>query len=369
MVWKEPGKDKDPWEDSGQSSPDLEKLVSDLRKRFSTIFGRRRRGRGKNRNALWLIPLAILAWLITGCYVVDAGDRGVEFLLGRFQSVAAPGLHWHAPWPLGTNETVSAVDQGADYLRSYASLLTSDGNAVSAEVSVHYRITDLPQYLFGNASPASNAATAEIIGNLADAAVSASVAHASLAELMGQGADDVESAVLTRMLAELKHYPAGVEVDRVTLAKISAPGPVASAYTAVRQAEAAAQQQSDAADAYAADLLPRARGEADSRVDAAKGFAAEQVRRAEGDAAAFADVLAAYRRAPAVTRESLYLSTYEQILGQVDRVVVMSKDGHVTLSMDKPGQTGKTELPAVKPVAQPPAKPPVKPSLGKGAGP
>ncbi len=322
--------------------------MGDLHKRFTSIFGRLRRGRGRNRALLSLIPLALFAWLLSGCYVVDAGDRGVEFLLGRFQSVTAPGLHWRVPWPLGSDQLVGNVDQGTDYLHSYPTLLTADHNAVAAEITVHYRITDLPLYLFGNASPTGGGA-ADILGNLTDAAVSGAVAHAALTDLTGSGVDAVEDAVHDRLLTELKHYPLGIEVSRVTLAKVSAPAPVATAYGAVRRAEAAAQQQSDAADAYAADLLPRTHGEADSRVDAAKAYAAGQVQRAQGDAVAFGDVLVAYRRAPEVTRESLYLSTFEQILGQVDRVVVMGKDGHVTLSFDKPGQVGKIELPPVKP--------------------
>ncbi len=355
MVWKEPGKDKDPWEQGGQGSPDLEKLVDDLHKRFSSVFGRRRRGRGRNRSALWLIPLALFAWLLTGCYVVEAGDRGVDFVLGRFQSVTTPGLRWHVPWPLGASQIVSGVDQGADYLRGYGVLLTADGNAVSAEISVHYRITDLPRYLFANVSPAGGAAPADIIANLTDGAVSAAVAHASLQALMGQGVDGVENSVRSQLMTALKRHPVGVEVSRVTLAKVSAPVPVSSAYAAVRQAEASSRQLSDAADAYAADLLPKARGEADRRVDAAKNDAAELVKRAQGDAAAFADVLAAYRRAPAVTRETLYLSTLEQILGQADRVVVVGKGDHVTLSMDH-GTPVPATVTSSKPAAKPPAK-------------
>jgi len=363
VVWKEPGKDKDPWEEGGQGSPDLGKLVDDLQRRLSSAFSRRRR-RGRNRGLLWLIPLAVFGWLLSGCYLVDAGDRGVEFLLGRFQAVTAPGLHWHAPWPLGTSQTVSGVDQGADYVRGYAVLLTADGNAVTAEITVHYTITDLPRYLFANASPMGGGAAADALADITDGAVSAAVAHASLPELMGPGVDAVETSVRNTLLAQLKLYPLGVEVSRVTLAKVSAPAPLASAYAAVRQAEVAAQKQSDTADAYAAEMLPKARGEADGRLDAAKSFAGELVKRAQGDAAAFGDVLAAYRRAPAATRETLYLSTLEQILGQVDRVVVLGKDGHVTLSFDGKAEAGK--LPAAAPLPAP--KPAAKPPAGPGSG-
>ncbi|HEV2321363.1 MAG TPA: FtsH protease activity modulator HflK [Gammaproteobacteria bacterium] len=354
MVWKEPGKDKDPWEEGGQASPDLDKFVGDLHRRFSGLFRRRRRGRQRHRLLLWLTPVAFLGWLLTGCYVVDTGDRGMEFLLGRFQSVTAPGLHWHAPWPLGAAQVVAGVDRGADYVRSYNALLTADGDVVTAEVAVHYRITDLPQYVFGDASPADGTGAADVLGNLTDAAVSQAVAQAKLAELLGTGVDGAAASVATALTAALKRYPIGIEVDRVSFTKVAAPAPLAAAYAAVRQAEVQAQQQSDAADAYAADLLPKARGEADARVEAAKAYATGLVKRAEGDAAAFADVLAAFRRAPAVTRESLYISTYEQILGQVDRVVVMGKDGHVTLSLDKPGLPPKA-VSGSKPAAKTPS--------------
>lgn len=341
MVWKEPGKDKDPWEEGGRS-PDLERFVDDLHKRFNSVFHRRRRGRGRNPAAIWLIPLAVLAWLLTGCYVVDPGSRGVDLFLGRLQSVTGPGLHWHVPWPLGDDTIVSSVDQGMDYVHGYGTLLTTDGSAVSAEVTVHYRIVDLPTYLYANASPNGGSGAADAIGGLTDAAVSAAVARVPLASLTGAGVDGVEDAVQTSLDTELKRYPLGVEVNRVSFTNVTAPTPVASAYAAVRQAETAARLQSDAADAYAADALPKARGEADDRVDAAKAYASELVKRAQGEAAAFGDVLAAYRKAPSVTRESLMLATYEQVLSQVDRVVVLGTDGHVTLSFDKPTEAGKT---------------------------
>lgn len=360
MVWKEPGKDRDPWEEGGEGSADLEKLVDALQRRFSSVFKRRRRGRG--RMALWLIPLAALAWMLTGCYLVGVGDRGVEFFLGRFQSVTAPGLHWHLPWPLGANEIVQGVDQGADYVRGYAALLSGDGNAVAAEVTVHYDINNLPEYLFAHASPTGANAAVDVLGNLTDAAVSATFARTSTAELTGPGVDQAESALQESLLAELKHYPLGMEVQRVTLTKVSAPAPLASAYAAVRQAEVAAQRQSDAADAYAAEMLPKARGEADSRVDAARSEASDKVKQAQADAAAFGDVLAAYRKSPAVTRETLYLSTLEQIIGQVERVVVLGKDGHVTLSFD-----GKVD--AAKPAAvEPPSKAGPKPAMKPPGG-
>jgi modulator of FtsH protease HflK len=360
MVWKEPGKDKDPWDQGGQGSPDLEKLVQDLHRRFDSLFRRRRRHRG--HDYLWLIPLLFASWIISGFYVVDEGDRGVNLLLGRYQAVTQPGLHWHAPWPLGGKEIVAGVDSGSDYLRSYNSLLTADGYAVTVEAGVHYRIVDLPAYLYANAVPGGGTAAVDILGNLADEAVSGAIATVPMGDLLGKGVDGVENTAHARLMESLKGRSTGLEVTQVELRKISMPAPVAAAYAGVRQAQLDAQKQADESQAYAADVLARARGEADSRVEAAKAYAGAVVERAHGDVAAFDDLLVAYRRAPAVTRESLTFSTFEEILAHVQRVIVVGKDNHVTLSLEKPAAS-----PTAPTVQKSPSDKPASPKPPAGA--
>lgn len=359
MVWKEPGKDKDPWDSGEQRSPDLEKLVDSLHKRLTALFGGgRRRGRRKyNQSALWLIPLFLILWLISGCYVVDAGDRGVNYLFGCYRDTVTPGLNWHLPWPLGSDEIVAGVDAGADYVRGYPSLVTADGNAVSIEVSVHYQIVNLPQYLFANANPGDGPAAGGILAKLTDAAVSAAVAHAGFTDMFGGDLDSVESTAHEQLLASLRRYDTGLAVSRLELHKLYVPPAVVSAYAAVHQAQDDSRKQVDEAQAYAGDLLPRTHGEADARIAAANAYATEVVQRATGDAAAFGQLLPAYRRAPAVTRESLFLDTFEQILKQVDKVVVLSAKGRVTLSFEHPGQ----QVPAA-------ATAPAKPKASSGGG-
>lgn len=354
MVWKEPGKDKDPWDRGEQRAPDLERLVHGLNHQLKSIFGRRRRRQARRIAYLWLAVLLLAGWLLSGLYVVDAGDRGVNMLLGRYRGITAPGLHWHTPWPLGSGEIVNSVDPGIDYVRGYSALLTTDGNIVSAEVSVHYQIVDVRQYLFGNAGPG------DILANLTDAAVSAAVAKTTLANLLGRGLEGTEAEARGRLAEALQRYPAGLAVTQLLIRKLQVPGAASTAYAAVRQAEQDAQKQGDEARAYANDILPRARGEAGSRVEAARAYADDVVKRAQGETDAFGQLLVAYRRAPAVTRESLLLSTYEQILAQVDKVVVLGKNGQVTLSLNRP------EVQA--PVPQKPAAKSA-PTSGGGGGP
>jgi membrane protease subunit HflK len=322
--------------------------VHGLNHQLKSIFGRRRRRQARLVAYLWLCVILLAGWALSGLYVVDAGDRGVSMLLGRYHATTAPGLHWHAPWPLGSSEIVSSVDPGIDYVRGYSSLLTADGNIVSAEVSVHYQIVDVRQYLFGSAGPG------DVLANLTDAAVSVAVARTTLTNLLGRGVEGTEADARRRLAEDLQHYPAGLIVTQLQIRKLQVPGAASTAYAAVRQAEQDAQKQGDEARAYADDVLPRARGEAESRVEAARAYAEDAVKRAQGEADGFGQLVVAYHRAPAVTRESLFLSTYEQILAQVDKVVVLGKGGQVTLSLERPAaQAAAPQQPKRKAAAGP----------------
>ena len=73
-------------------------------------------------------------------------------------------------------------------------------------------------------------------------------------------------------------------------------------------------------------VIPKARGEAEQTISEAEGYATDRVNRAKGDAALFESVLAAYKRAPEVTRRRIYLETMEAVLPLVRRKVILDKD-------------------------------------------
>ncbi|MBQ4237106.1 MAG: HflK protein, partial [Treponema sp.] len=62
--------------------------------------------------------------------------------------------------------------------------------------------------------------------------------------------------------------------------------------------------------------IPKAQGEADREVQVAEGYAAERVNKAKGDVARFKSVYEEYKKAPAITRERLYLETMEEIFAK-----------------------------------------------------
>ena len=70
-------------------------------------------------------------------------------------------------------------------------------------------------------------------------------------------------------------------------------------------------------------VIPRARGEALQTIQQAEGYATDRVNRARGDATLFTALLAAYRRAPEVTRRRMYLETIGEIYPKVKRKIVL----------------------------------------------
>ncbi|MGA9852698.1 MAG: FtsH protease activity modulator HflK [Gammaproteobacteria bacterium] len=351
MVWKEPGKDKDPW-NSAERPPDLERMVKSLQKRLGWLFGSKRGGQ-QHFHAVtfwWLVPLIIIAWLLSGFYKVAPGDRGVNFVFGRYLNVTQPGLHWHTPWPVGHADIISGVE-GRDYAYTYNRLLTLDGNIVVVDAVVHYHVVNLHDYLFNAASIAplpesADAGTKVLLGAFANAAVRAAVAKSTLSNILGTGQDAVEVDARQRLSAALIPYDAGITVTGLTFQHVSVPEAVGSADADVQGAQQAADQAQDAARAYADNLLPEAQGEADAKITQAQAYRTTLVSQAQADTADFDAVLGAYRKAPALTREELYVRTMEDILGSANKVVVDTRNGGVTVQLGQPFQAPMKNPPA-----------------------
>ena len=74
-------------------------------------------------------------------------------------------------------------------------------------------------------------------------------------------------------------------------------------------------------------MIPKARGTAARLKEEAEGYGQRVVAQAEGDAQRFRSVLAEYQKAPAVTRDRLYIDTMQQVYSNVSKVMVESRSG------------------------------------------
>lgn len=343
MVWKEPGKDKDPW-NTTERPPDLERMVKNLQQRLGRLFGGKR-GRPHQFHAAtlwWLVPVIIVAWLLSGFYRVAPGDHGVNFIFGRFLSAVQPGLHWHAPWPVGRTILVSGVE-GRDYTHTYNRLLTGDDNIVVVDALVHYHVVNLKDFLFNAAVPTPapddvGAGVKTLLGQLTDSAIRTAVAHTTLGDIIGDNRDAVESEARERLNAALQPYSLGIAITQLEFQRVTLPETVGNSDADAQAAQQDATQAEDAAHAYANNLLPQAQAEADTKLKEAQAYRTTLVGEAQADTAQFDALLVAYRKTPALIREEVYTQTMQDILANANKVIVDSHNGNVTLQFGHPFQ-------------------------------
>ena len=161
----------------------------------------------------------------------------------------------------------------------------------------------------------------------------------------------------------LDRYKVGVVVEGVNLTHVRPPEQVQAAFDDVLKASQERDRAKNEAQAYANDVVPRARGAASRLAAEAEGYRAKIVGQADGDAQRFRSVLTEYQKAPQVTRDRMYLDTMSEIYSNVTKVMVDAKSGSnlLYLPLDKLIQQvaqSAPSAPAAAPAAPPPASAP-----------
>ena len=327
MAWNEPGGDKDPWGKQGgrrgqDGPPDLDKVIRDLQRRLNGLFGGKGGGNGGDGSGkmFGLVIAGVLAlWLASGFYQVDEAERGVVLRFGDFAETTMPGLHWHLPWPVETVETVNVAS--IDEYEYKTQMLTRDENIVSIAISVQYRRADPQAFLFNVRDPEST------LEDVTDSAVREVVGKNNMDFVLGEGREHVTTRTSELVQSALDAYGTGIQITSVNLQDANFPPPVQPAVQDAIKAREDKERLELEAQAYANDVIPRARGQAARRIEAAQAYKEEIIANAQGQSARFSALLSEYSKAPGVTRERLFLETMEQILGNTNKVLVSSDSG------------------------------------------
>jgi membrane protease subunit HflK len=141
----------------------------------------------------------------------------------------------------------------------------------------------------------------------------------------------------------LDRYKTGINITTVNLQNVQAPEQVQESFADVVRAGQDLERFRNEGQAYFNDVVPRAKGVAARLVEEANGYRQSVINTAQGDASRFRQVLAEYEKAPAVTRERIYLETMQNVLGATTKIIVDQKAGGnlLYLPLDKLiGMTG-----------------------------
>ena len=328
-----------------EGPPDLEEILRKLQQKIASLLGLRGRGAPPpppgspgghghfgafmGGGAVLVVALLVAAWVASGFYIVDEGKRGVVLRLGKYLETTMPGPRWHVPYPVESVEIVDVqrvrpVEIGyrgttKNKQPQEALMLTDDENIVDVQFAVQYTIKSPEDYLFNNKNPDDNVLQA------AESSIREVVGKSKMDFVLSSGRSEVASQVKTLMQHILDRYKTGILVTSVNLQNTQAPDPVLPAFEDVVRAQQDRERFKNEGQAYANDVVPRARGVAARLIEEANGYRQSVISTAQGDAARFRQILAEYERAPAVTRERMYLDTMQQILSSTSKIVVDTK--------------------------------------------
>ncbi len=325
-----------------QGPPDLDELWRNFNRRLSDLFGRKGGGDGSrppqppSAKALGggagvLVALVAAVWLASGFYIVVEGQRGVVLTFGKFSEETNPGLRWRMPWPLQSNEIVNLSQVRTleiGYRNSVKTkvlkeslMLTDDENIVDLQFAVQYTVKDSKDYLFSNKRPDETAQQA------AETAMREIIGRSKMDAILYESREDIQIRSQQLMQSVLDRYKTGIQVSRVTIQNAQPPEQVQAAFDDAVKAGQDRERQKNEGQAYANDVIPKAKGTSARLGEEANGYTQRVIASAEGDASRFQQVLAEYAKAPAVTRERIYIETMQQVLSSTSKVMLDYKGG------------------------------------------
>ena len=113
------------------------------------------------------------------------------------------------------------------------------------------------------------------------------------------------------------------------------------------------ERQINEGQAYANDVIPKARGMAARLAQEAEGYKARVVETAQGDAERFTQILKQYEKAPRVTRDRMYVDMMQQVMQSTTKVYVDTQDGNnlLYLPFDKLMEQNAASAKAAQPAS------------------
>ncbi|MGE3297311.1 MAG: FtsH protease activity modulator HflK [Porticoccaceae bacterium] len=322
MAWNEPGDGRDPWGSGKKNTPpDLEAVVKRLSDRLNRAFGGNGGDSGLGRGPLLMGLMAIaVLWFALGWYQVDAQQQAVVLRFGKFNELTGEGLHWR-PRLIDQVTKVAVTTERRYETEPRNEMLTEDENIVELPLTVQYNVSDAKAYALNVRDPELS------LREATDSAVRHEVGNAKFDAVISTGRGDLSIAVAKRLQSYLDRYGTGIRVVKVNIREAKPPAAVRAAYDNVVKAREYREQVINEAQSYANGVVPEARGRAQRTLAEASAYKEKVAAEATGEAQRFEQLYAEYQKAPAVTRQRLYVETLEEVMAGTPKVIVDVKTG------------------------------------------
>jgi membrane protease subunit HflK len=363
--------------------PDLEELLRKLNAKLSALMGGGKGGAGKPAGGGsaqgfgpgigLIVAIIALIWVGSGFYIVDAGQRGVVLRFGKKVEITEPGPRWHLPFPVETVEIVNLSqvrtvevgyrDNVKNKILNESLMLTDDENIIDIQFAVQYFLNDPAFYLFNNRAPDEN------VRQAAESAIREVVGQNKMDFVLYEGREQVAAETTKLMQEILDRYKSGILISKVTMQNAQPPEQVQASFDDAVKAGQDRERQKNEGQAYANDVVPRAKGAAARLMQEAEGYQQSVIANAEGDASRFKQILVEYQKAPAVTRERMYLDMMQQVMGNISKVMVDQRNGNslLYLPLDKLMEASREAATDVQPATRVDSAPPTTQGIDSSA--
>lgn len=215
----------------------------------------------------------------------------------------------------------SLEDQALHVLQSEYLMLTGDLNMADVEWIVQYHVGDSRAYLFNVNDP---------VQTLSDASLSVMksiMGNSSVDEAINLGRADNEVLAKEGLQKLMDSYGTGLQIDLIKFQSTNPPRAVRDAFNRVNKAQQEKETKINSAMQAYNKEVPEAAGTAEGVVKKAEGYAINVVNEAQGDSAKFMEQWTEYKKAPAITKERLYLETMEEVLPNAGEVLIIDDKG------------------------------------------
>ncbi|HYR43778.1 MAG TPA: FtsH protease activity modulator HflK [Terriglobia bacterium] len=289
--------------------------------------------------------LVLLVLLWSSFYQVQPEELGVVLRFGRHTRTTEPGLRWKIPvveevfkvpvqrqlkQELGFRTVQAGIRSQFSEPGTYKEesiMLTGDLNVAVVEWIVQYRVNDPYRFLF------KVRGLEETFRSLNEAVMRGVVGDRTVTEVLTVGRQEIETTAQQKLQELCDQYETGVTVAQVVLQDVNPPNAVKPSWDEVNQAQQQRDRLINEARAEYNKVIPRSSGEAQQTILGAEGYALDRVNRSQGDASRFKALEAAYRLAPEVTRQRIYLETMQRVLPRVGGKVFLDKNAQGILPL------------------------------------
>mgnify|MGYP000715275768 CR=1 FL=1 len=321
----------------GPTPPDIDEIIKNIQDKIKKFFPGG--GASGGKPIVFGLVILLIIWALSGLYRVLPDEQGVVLRFGKFVKTTQPGLNYHLPFPIEGVLTpkvtkVNRMDigfrserdsgfgsSGVADVPEESLMLTGDENIVNIDFSVFWVIKDAGHFLFKIQDPATTVKAA------AETAMREVIAKSKLQSILTEGRSKIENETQDIAQSLLDEYESGIQITQVQTQKADPPDQVIDAFRDVQAARADMERAKNEAQAYANDVIPRARGEAAKILQEAEAYKKQVVAVAEGEASRFISIYNEYALAKEVTQERMYLETMEKVLADIDKVIIDKNAG------------------------------------------